>query len=119
MDEKAALLALGALAQDTRLATFRLLVRHEPAGLPAGEIGRLLDVPQNTMSAHLAILARVGLVRSERHGRSIIYHADVDTLRQLSLFLVADCCGGRADVCEPLVANLLPYCAAAKAQNPV
>jgi DNA-binding transcriptional ArsR family regulator len=119
MDDRAAISALGALAQDTRLATFRLLVRHEPAGLSAGEIGRQIDVPQNTMSTHLAILARVGLVRSERHGRSIIYHADVDTLRRLSLFLVADCCGGRADVCEPLVATLLPYCSPAKARKPV
>jgi ArsR family transcriptional regulator, arsenate/arsenite/antimonite-responsive transcriptional repressor len=119
MDEKAAIVALGALAQVTRLATFRLLVRHEPVGLPAGEIGREIGVPQNTMSAHLAILARVGLVRSERRGRSIIYHAHVDTLRQLSLFLVADCCGGRAEVCEPLVANLLPYCSPAKARKPI
>jgi ArsR family transcriptional regulator len=116
MDDKAAVFALGALAQDTRLATFRLLVRHEPAGLPAGEIGRQIDVPQNTMSAHLAILARVGRVRAERHGRSIIYRADLDTLRQMSLFLLADCCGGRADVCEPVIANLLPYCAATKAK---
>src|SRR3546814_1566734 len=59
----------------TRLETFRLLVRHEPEGLAAGDIARSLDVPQNTMSAHLAILARAGLVRSERHSRSIIYRA--------------------------------------------
>src|SRR3546814_7231524 len=77
----------------TRLETFRLLVRHEPEGLAAGDIARSLDVPQNTMSAHLAILARAGLVRSERHSRSIIYRAELECLRTMMLFLVKDCCG--------------------------
>src|SRR3546814_1717663 len=68
METESAITALSALAQATRLETFRLLVRHEPEGLAAGDIARSLDVPQNTMSAHLAILARAGLVRrSEEH----------------------------------------------------
>ncbi len=110
MDNKTAILALGALAQATRLDTFRLLVRHEPDGLPAGEIARQLDVPQNTMSAHLATLTRAGLVRSERRSRSIIYRADLGCLRELTLFLVKDCCEGRPELCAPLIADLLPCC---------
>jgi len=85
-------------------------VRHQPDGLPAGEIARLLDVPQNTMSAHLAVLARVGLVRSERRSRTVIYRADLARLQALMLFLVKDCCGGRAELCEPLLAELAPCC---------
>ncbi|GGB43091.1 transcriptional regulator [Sphingomonas metalli] len=107
MNADLAMAGLGALSQTTRLDTFRLLVRHEPDGLPAGEVARQLDVPQNTMSAHLAVLARSGLVRSERRSRSIIYRADLDALRGLMLFLVKDCCEGRAELCHPLADELL------------
>lgn len=110
MDNDFAISALGALAQGTRLDTFRLLVRHEPDGLAAGDIARQLDVPQNTMTAHLGIRARGGLVRSERRSRSIIYRADLDGLRALTLFLVKDCCAGNAKLCGPLVAELIPCC---------
>ncbi|WCP16149.1 Transcriptional activator HlyU (plasmid) [Sphingobium sp. AntQ-1] len=110
MENELAISALSALAQGTRLDTFRLLVRHEPDGLAAGEIARQLDVPQNTMSAHLGILTRAGLVRSERHSRSVIYRADLDGLRALTLFLLKDCCGGNAQVCAPLIAELSPCC---------
>ncbi len=101
-----ALDALAALSQQTRLEAFRLLVRHEPAGLPAGDIARLLDVPPNTLSTHLGILGRAGLVLSERQGRVIIQRADIDGLRALMLFLAKDCCEGRAELCEPLLADL-------------
>ncbi|ARS26949.1 ArsR/SmtB family transcription factor [Sphingomonas sp. KC8] len=107
MENDSAIAALGALAQGTRLDTFRLLIKHEPEGLAAGEIARQLDVPQNTMSAHLGILARAELVRSERHSRSIIYRANLDALQALMLFLVKDCCGGRAELCQPLADQLL------------
>lgn len=110
MDTETAITALGALAQATRLDSFRLLVRHEPAGLAAGEIARLLQVPQNTMSAHLATLSRAGLVRSERRSRSIVYRADLDGLRALTLFLVKDCCAGKPELCTPLIAELTPCC---------
>ena len=110
MESKTAITTLGALAQATRLDSFRLLVRHEPAGLAAGEIARLLQVPQNTMSAHLAVLSRAGLVRSERHSRSIVYRADLDGLRALTLFLVRDCCAGKPELCAPLIAELTPCC---------
>ena len=110
MDASAVVEALAALAQVTRLETFRLLVKHEPDGLPAGEIARLLGVPQNTMSAHLAILTRAGLARSERQGRSVIYRAGLDGLRALALYLVKDCCAGSPELCGPLVTELLPCC---------
>ena len=110
MENEDAISALGALAQGTRLDTFRLLVRHEPDGLAAGDIARQLDVPQNTLSAHLGILARAGLVRSARHSRSIIYRVDLDGLRALTLFLVKDCCAGSPKLCAPLLAELAPCC---------
>jgi|TARA_R100000501_G_scaffold7881_2_gene16407 DNA-binding transcriptional ArsR family regulator len=110
METESAISALAALAQATRLDTFRLLVRHEPDGLAAGEIARQLDVPQNTMSSHLGILARAGLVLSERHSRSIVYRANIDGLRALTLFLVKDCCAGSPDLCAPLLAELAPSC---------
>lgn len=110
MDELAALSALGALSQPTRLQCFRLLVTREPDGVPAGELARLVGVPQNTLSTHLAILANAGLVHGERHSRSIIYRANFDRLRELVLFLLKDCCGGRADLCAPLIADLSPCC---------
>lgn len=106
METESALFVLTALSQSTRLETFRLLVRHEPGGQPAGEIANQLGVPANTMSAHLGVLSRAGLVASERRGRSIIYRADLDRLRDLVLFLLNDCCGGRADLCEPLLKEL-------------
>lgn len=110
MDIDSALAGLGALSQRTRLETYRLLVKHQPGGLPAGEIARLMDVPQNTMSTHLATLARAGLVVSERRSRSIIYRADLGRLRALTLFLVKDCCGGEAELCETLMSELVPCC---------
>lgn len=108
MESKTAILALAALAQPTRLETFRLLVRHEPEGLPAGEIAKAMAAPANTMSSHLGVLSRAGLVQSERDSRSIIYRADLDRLQALVLFLLKDCCQGRAELCEPLLAELAP-----------
>jgi DNA-binding transcriptional ArsR family regulator len=110
MDELNAVAGLSALAQTTRLETFRFLVRREPEGVPAGEIAREMQVPQNTMSAHLAVLSRAGLIRGERHSRSIVYHAELAQLRALVLYLLKDCCGGRADLCAPLVAELTACC---------
>ena len=110
MDDQSVLAALGALAQPTRLQTFRLLVAREPDGVPAGELALLIGVPQNTMSAHLSTLAQAGLVAGERRSRSIIYRADLARFRETILFLLNDCCGGRPDVCAPLVAGLSPSC---------
>lgn len=110
MDSLDAISILAALAQPTRLDAFRLLVRREPDGVPAGELARLLAVPQNTMSAHLAALARCGLVCGERHSRSIVYRADLARLRALLTFLLRDCCGGRPEICAPLIEDLAPCC---------
>jgi DNA-binding transcriptional ArsR family regulator len=110
MEQTAALDVFAALSQSTRLDAFRLIMRHEPDGLAAGEVARLLDVPQNTMSTHLAILTRAGLISSERHSRSIVYRAEIDTVRALASFLVQDCCGGRSELCGPLIAEFTPCC---------
>jgi ArsR family transcriptional regulator, arsenate/arsenite/antimonite-responsive transcriptional repressor len=95
-----ALAGLAALGQPTRLAIFRLLMQHEPAGLLAGAIAQAVGCPANTLSSHIAILARAGLVRGARDGRSIVYRADVDGMRALMSFLVTDCCNGHPELCE-------------------
>ena len=89
-----AIAALGALAHETRLTAFRLLVKAGPAGAAAGEIARVLDQPAATMSFHLAHLARAGLITPRRDGRSIIYAADFDGMRGLIDYLGEDCCAG-------------------------
>lgn len=103
MDSNAALSAFSALSQQTRLDVFRLLVQAGPKGLPAGDIGEQLKVRQNTMSANLAVLLHAGLVRNERQGRTIRYFADFDAMRELLAFMLEDCCGGRADLCQPVI----------------
>lgn len=94
--------ALSALAHASRLAVFRLLVRAGADGLPAGEIAREVGLLPNTLSTHLTILGNAGLVRSRREGRSVIYSADYDGMRDLLGFLVADCCAGRPEICGSL-----------------
>ncbi len=110
MESDQAISVFAALAQPTRLDVFRLLMEHEPDGLPAGEIARQMNVPHNTMSTHLAILTRAGLIEAERQSRSIIYRAKLDAVRALTGFLVKDCCGGRPEICAPLIADLSPCC---------
>ncbi len=110
MDELDAITAFAALAQPTRLQTFRLLVQREPEGVPAGELAQAIGIPQNTMSAHLSILARAGLILGERHSRSIIYRAQMPRVQALATFLIKDCCGGRPEICAPLIADLSPCC---------
>ncbi len=111
MESEDAILALAALAQPTRLEAFRLLVKHEPEGLAAGDIARALAVPQNTMSSHLSILSRAGLVSAQRFSRSIVYRADLEQLQTLMLYMLRDCCDGRPEICAPLVKSLTPCCA--------
>ena len=94
-----ALSALSALGQSTRLDVFRLLMQHEPTGLSAGSIAAIIGCPQNTLSSHMSVLARAGLVTGTREGRSINYRADVDGMRSLVGFLVTDCCGGHPELC--------------------
>lgn len=110
MDDIETIAALAALAQPTRLAAFRLMVAREPAGIPAGELAALLAVPQNTLSGHLAVLVRAGLAHGERHSRSILYRADLDRFRAMTLHLVQDCCAGRPEICVPIIRGLTPSC---------
>lgn len=94
--------ALSALAQGHRLAVFRLLVKAGPDGMAAGDIAREIGVLPNTLSTHLTILGHAGLIGSRREGRSIVYSADFDGMRDLLGFLVADCCDGHPEICTPL-----------------
>ena len=97
-----AISVLAALAQPTRLAIFKLLLKHEPVGITAGVIAETIGAPHNTISTHLAILVRAGLLRSARDGRSIVYRADVEGMRALIGFLVNDCCDGHPEICRLL-----------------
>jgi DNA-binding transcriptional ArsR family regulator len=94
-----ALAALAALGQPTRLDIFRLLMRREPVGLAAGAVADAVGCPHNTLSSHLSILARAGLVHGTREGRSIVYRANVEGMQALIAFLVNDCCDGHPDLC--------------------
>jgi ArsR family transcriptional regulator, arsenate/arsenite/antimonite-responsive transcriptional repressor len=110
MESETAILALAALAQSTRLDVFRLLVKREPEGLAAGDIAKALAVPQNTMSSHLSILSRAGLVSARRFSRSIVYRADLTRFQAVVLFMLKDCCDGRPEICAPLIESLAPCC---------
>lgn len=112
MDTNITVKALAALAQESRLNAFRLLVRSGPEGLAAGEIARQLEVPHNTLSSHLSILVNAGLVESRRDGRSIFYSIDFGGTRDLLSFLMEDCCQGQPELCEPVLDSLLPVCCA-------
>src|SRR6266849_3746677 len=101
MKKSTAAAALGALAQETRLDIFRLLVQKGPEGLPAGEIGERLGQPSPTLSFHLNQLRFAGLVTSRRASRSIIYSANFKAMNDLLAYLTENCCGGRPEICAP------------------
>lgn len=101
METKAAVNALGSLAHETRLQIFRLLIRMQPHGMPAGEIAEELGIPNATLSFHLNHLTQGGLLASRRDGRSIIYSIDTEGVRDLFGFLVQDCCQGRREFQMP------------------
>jgi ArsR family transcriptional regulator len=117
MEKEKAVLSLAALAQSTRLEAFQILVKHEPDGLAAGDLARQLEVPQNTLSAHLTILAHAGLVTSQRFSRSIVYRANLSEFQDVVLFLLRDCCGGRPEICAPLIESLIPCCSPTRKQR--
>jgi DNA-binding transcriptional ArsR family regulator len=100
MRAKRAVGALSALAQETRLAVFRMLVREAPGGITAGVIAERLRVPPATLSFHLAQLDHARLVRARRHSRHIVYTANVEGIRDLLGFLTEDCCQGRPELCD-------------------
>ena len=105
METKAVVQAFGALAQETRLGIYRLLVTAGPGGLAAGAIGEKLDLPPATLSFHLKELNLAGLVRSRQDGRFVIYAANFDTMIALVSYLTENCCGGKSCVpeCRPAI----------------
>ena len=105
METKQAIDALSALAQETRLEIYRLLVKAGPPGLPAGRIGEELDLPPATLSFHLAHLARAGLAQSRQDGRFVIYRADFNSMNELLGYLTENCCCD-AGACLPMPAKL-------------
>lgn len=105
--------AFGALSQETRLGVLRLLVKAGSSGIAAGEIAAELKVKANTLSANLAVLSRARLIRSQRQGRVIRYFADMEGIGALLGFLMEDCCGGRPELCRPLVAEMVKEIACA------
>jgi len=110
MDKRDALTAFDALSQETRLDVLRLLIQAGPEGIPAGEIGERLGVKQNTMSANLKILAQAGLVTTARDGRIIHYRANYKQIQGLMLFLMQDCCGGKTELCQPVIDQMACGC---------
>jgi len=103
MDESKAIDALAALANETRLAAFRLLLRDAPGELAAGDIASRLGIVQNTMSNHLAVLARTGLISARKEGRNVLYRAEPAAMRTLLAWLMEDCCQGDSEICAPLL----------------
>jgi ArsR family transcriptional regulator, arsenate/arsenite/antimonite-responsive transcriptional repressor len=105
MKKSSVITALGALAQETRLDIFRVLVEKGPEGMPAGEIGARLNQPSPTMSFHLNQLRFANLVTSRREGRSIIYSANFKLMTDLLGYLTENCCGGRPELCAPAASS--------------
>jgi len=119
MEVSHAIGALSALAQESRLKIFRLLVQCGRDGMTAGDIARRIGVPQNTLSFHIAILSRARLLASRKDGRSIIYSVDLEGTRDLLSFLVEDCCHGRPEICGPLrKSTAAEYCPALMKEEP-
>jgi DNA-binding transcriptional ArsR family regulator len=110
MKKTLALEAFGALSQETRLDIFRRLIREFPNPMAAGEVAKDLDVPPSTLSTHLGILSRAGLVKAQRQGRTILYAADTDGARALLTFLIKDCCRGQPEICKPLLEAATAKC---------
>jgi ArsR family transcriptional regulator len=102
MEQSDALAALSALAHETRLSVFRLLVQAGPDGVAAGDIAQNLGVKPNTLSNHLTLLSAADLVAASRDGRIIRYSANYAAMQQLMQFLIEDCCNGDASICAPL-----------------
>ena len=110
MEIKTAVLALGALAQETRLTIFRLLVEAGPEGLAAGRIGETLEVPGATLSFHLKELARTGLVSSKQEKQFIYYAVDFERIADLMTYLTQNCCQGMPKECLTVVETALGRC---------
>jgi ArsR family transcriptional regulator, arsenate/arsenite/antimonite-responsive transcriptional repressor len=112
METSHAVAALGALAQETRLSIFRLLVRAGPSGVAAGEIGERLEVPPATLSFHLKELGHTGLVTARPQGRFVYYSANFEQMAALMSFLTENCCKGMPQECLTVVESALGSCCA-------
>lgn len=110
MDILKATQSFSALSQPARLDAYRLLIKAGDTGVMAGEIAERLGMRQNTMSANLAVLLHAGLVRNERQGRSIRYFADFEAMRGLLAFLMEECCGGKPELCQPIIDEIACAC---------
>jgi DNA-binding transcriptional ArsR family regulator len=110
METKIAVSALAALAQETRLSVFRLLVQAGPKGVPAGEIGQRLSVPPATLSFHLKELSYAGLVSSRQEGRFVYYAANFEHMAALMSFLTQNCCNGMPEECLTVMETALNRC---------
>ena len=108
MEKEEALTALAALAQESRLDTFRLLVQAGTDGLPAGQIGERLGLPSATLSFHLSHLKQSGLVKCRRESRSLIYSAEYDAMNALLAYLTENCCQGNSAACGITICNSVP-----------
>jgi DNA-binding transcriptional ArsR family regulator len=110
MEINTAVTALAALAQETRLSIYRLLVQEGPQGVAAGKIAELLKVPAATLSFHLKELARAGLVTTRQERQFIFYAADFDRMAELMAFLTENCCRGMPQACVSVVETALGSC---------
>ena len=99
MHMETAIESFAALAQESRMTIFRLLVREEPRGLPVGEISRRLNIVPSTLSGHLGVLKRTGILKSSRRQRQIYYSANLDAVGDLVRFMLEDCCDGKVENC--------------------
>jgi DNA-binding transcriptional ArsR family regulator len=105
MDERQAMTAFAALAQETRLRIVRMLVKAGPDGMAAGAIAEAAEVSPSNVSFHLKDLEHAGMITAKREARSIIYSADYPTLAALIEFLMKDCCAGHPEICTPALAQ--------------
>ena len=105
MDTKSAISSLSALAQETRLAIFRMLIEAGTDGRAAGAIAERLDIPASSLSFHLAELTRAGLIAQRRESRSLIYSANFRAMNALVGYLTENCCGGNPAACAPLLSQ--------------
>lgn len=117
MEIKEAVAALAALAQETRLSIFRLLVQAGPEGMPAGQIGETLKVAPATLSFHLKELNRAGLISPRQEGRFIYYAADFERMAGIMAFLTQNCCQGMPEACLTVVENALGGCCPPKSKT--
>jgi ArsR family transcriptional regulator, arsenate/arsenite/antimonite-responsive transcriptional repressor len=112
METKEAVIALAALAQETRLSIFRLLVQAGPEGIAAGRIGEALEVPPATLSFHLKELVHAGLISARQESRFLYYSADFERMAAIMTFLTQNCCQGMPQECLSVVETALGRCCA-------